>query len=108
MIVHFFGFTHTHTHTDLRMLSCNLLMRGEFDNAMILVRCLTSLSGVTTFLGQAVVRGMVLSRRPLEEILVMIKELIPMTSNRIRVRIFVLDLIEWNSLAIIFPNRMGA
>ncbi len=73
--------------TDLRQLACTLFLRGEVENGLVIVRCLESYNAVPTVVGQAAVRGMVLTQEPLSEILDMINQFSEMTSLSVPVKV---------------------
>ena len=59
--------------TDLRALACALAMRGEIEGSLHLVECLREIGGLSTSVGQCVVRGKIKNGSDLQDILAVIK-----------------------------------
>lgn len=59
---------------DLRDLTCALMMRGEMEGSFRLFECLKEIGGLSTFLGQCFVRGMIKNRSDLRSVLAVISD----------------------------------
>lgn len=60
--------------TDLRALACALAMRGEMEGCLQLVECLREIGGLSTSVGQCVVRGKIRNGSDLQDILAVISK----------------------------------
>ena len=59
---------------DLRALACDLVMRGEVDGSLKLIECLREINGLSTAVGQCLVRGMIKKGHDVRSLLAVISD----------------------------------